>query len=333
MSQISPSLLEPGRTVLISGGAGFIGSHLAEALLARGIKVIVVDDLSSGRVTNLPIGHRLLRFTEARLGSPAGDSIFAAALAEADLLYHLASPIGVLQAHAERYSMVHEMLATGLSVSDHCRRLRKPLVAISSSEIYGPGEDRPLREDDPCGFDLASRWGYATGKFALEQLVAGLVAEHGIPGWIVRPFNIGGPRQRPETGLCIAAFAARIRQNKPLVIHGDGRQRRAFLHVADAVKALLLIPQAADLIGRPVNLGSDQAVAIRDLAERMITLLNHSKGCEFHPYEEVFGNGFAPAGTRVPDISRLRNATGWQAEKPLDDVLRDCFDHLAVPVP
>lgn len=331
MSQIVPSsLLAAGRTILISGGAGFIGSHLTEALLSRGNRVIVVDDLTSGRVTNLPLGHPLLRFVEAKLGTEAGDSLFAAALAEADLLYHLASPIGVLQAHAERYSMVHKMLSVSLSVSEHCRRLRKPLLVLSSSEVYGPGEDRPLQEDDPCGFSLASRWGYATAKFALEQLVAGLVAEHGIPGWIVRPFNIGGPRQRPETGLCIAAFAAQIHSNKPLIIHGDGLQCRAFLHVTDAVNALLLIPQSAELIGRPVNLGNDQAISIRDLAERMIALLGHTKGCDFQPYESVFGNGFAPAGIRVPDISRLRTATSWQIERSLDDILRDCFEHLAV---
>lgn len=319
---------DPGRTVLISGGAGFIGSHLAEALLARDINVIVLDDLSSGRLANLPADHPRLQFAQARIGTAAGNAILTEVLAKADLLYHLASPIGVRQAHTERYSMIQEMLAAGLAVSEACQRLRKPLVAISSSEIYGPGEDRPLRESDPCGFDLASRWGYATAKFALEQLVAGLVQEHSLPGWIVRPFNIGGARQRPETGLCIAAFADQIRQGRPLIIHGDGLQKRAFLHVLDAVDALIRIPQSAALIGQPVNMGSEQAISIRDLAERMVAVLGHKQGCEFTPYEAVFGSDFAAAGSRVPDIGRLQTATGWRVQRSLDDILRDCFHHL-----
>jgi UDP-glucose 4-epimerase len=325
-------ILQPGQTVLISGGAGFIGSHLADALIARNIKVIVVDDLSSGRTANLPIGHAGLRFVQAHIGNTEGNASFAQALADVDLVYHLASPIGVRQAHLERYNMVQEMLAAGLAVAEQCRRQGKPLVAMSSSEIYGPGNEQPLHEDAPCGFDLAARWGYATAKFALEQLVAGLVAEHGVPGWVVRPFNISGRRQRSETGLCIPAFAAAIHAGQPLIIHGDGGQRRAFVHVADAVDALLRIPQTATLIGRPVNLGSTDAISILALAERMTTLFDHRSGYECRPYDSVFGPGFAAAGIRVPDITRLQQATGWRPKADIDDIIRDCFNGFALSV-
>lgn len=319
----------PGHRIVITGGAGFIGSHLADALLARGCAVVVVDDFSAGRRENLPPAHPRLTVLTASVGQPEAAAHLDQAVAGAHLVYHLASPIGVRRAHTERFATVQEILAAGLQVAETCRRARAPLLVMSSSEIYGPGLPRPIREDDPCQFDIAPRWGYATGKFATEQLAAGLAQEHGLPTWIVRPFNIAGPRQRPETGLCIAAFAAALAAGRPPVVHGDGLQRRAFLHVLDAASALIAIPQSAALIGRPVNLGSPQGYSIREVAERAIAAAGF-RGTPHHvTLAEAFGEGFADAAERVPDISRLADNTGWRPQRDLDTILRDACAGVA----
>ncbi|WP_430397186.1 NAD-dependent epimerase/dehydratase family protein [Ferrovibrio sp.] len=317
----APSALPPfqsGQRVVVTGGAGFIGSHLVEALLARGVAVTVLDDFSAGRRANLP-AHPQLDIREAHVGR---DDI-RAAIAGAQLVYHLASPIGVRRAHAERLTMVREIIAASEAVTAACEAARVPLLAMSSSEVYGAGQAEAIDEEQPCGFGIAPRWGYAAGKMVLEQLCAGLAGEAGLATWIVRPFNIAGPRQRPETGLCIAAFAAALKQGDAPEVHGDGSQRRAFLHVLDAVEALLLIPQSAALIGRPVNLGHDTGVSIRHVAERALHAARSDKPPRFVPVAQVFGSGFAEATIRVPTIARLHEATGWRPRRDLDAILQD----------
>lgn len=319
----NPSPLGPfqaGQRIVVTGGAGFIGSHLVDALLALGCRVTVLDDFSAGRHNNLA-PHAMLEIREARVGRDA----ILEAVHGANLVYHLASPIGVRRAHTERLAMVREILDASLSITQACEAARVPLLAISSSEIYGPGQAEAIDEEQPCGFAIAPRWGYATGKFALEQLCAGLANEAGLATWIVRPFNIAGPRQRPETGLCIAAFVAALQRGDVPEVHGDGSQRRAFLHVLDAVAALLLIPQSAALIGRPVNLGHDTGVSIRHVAERALALAGSAKQPRYVAMASVFGLGFADASIRVPTIARLTEATGWRPSRDLDSIIRDAL--------
>lgn len=318
--------IRPGRHFVVTGGAGFIGGHLTTELLARGCRVTVLDDFSSGLATNLPAAAPGLTVTELHVGDAGRSADLQKAIAGADLVYHLASPIGVAHAHSSRAWMVRGILETSLAITAACRATQTPLLSISSSEVYGPGKPGPISESDPCSFDLSPRWGYATGKFALEQLTVGLTEQHGIPTWIVRPFNIAGPRQRPETGLCIAAFAAALKRGANPVVHGDGSQRRAFLHVADAVAALLLIPCAAALIGQPVNLGHPEDVSILDVATRMMRLAHRDGPPDFQPFAEAFGHGFAEAALRAPDLRRLISATGWLPRHDLAAILRDALD-------
>lgn len=308
---------------MVTGGAGFIGSHLVEALLERAATVQVIDDLSVGDRANLPLGHPRLALTVADVA--ANSRVVDPAIAAAGLVFHLAGPIGVPLAHSERYAVTAAILAGGLAVVEACRRYRRPLVVASSSEVYGPGGVAPLREDDPIAFGLAPRWGYAAAKFALEHLAVGLTEADGPPVWVVRLFNVVGPRQRPETGLCVAAFLEAARTGRPLTVHGDGSQQRGLLHVLDAVDGLLAIAGSDALAGSPVNLGNPQAVTIRELAELVISVTGRQVPIRFVPPETLFGPDFAATANRVPDIRRLQLATGWRPRRALRQVLQDAW--------
>jgi len=315
--------------VVVTGGAGFIGSHLTEALLARGALVHVVDDLSNGRRANLPTDHERLRFEQVDIGDGgAGSAALNAAVAEADLVFHLASPIGVRRVHEHRLEICQSILASATAVVQACRTWRKPLLVSSSSEVYGTGLARPLAESDALPLGLEARWGYAAGKFMLEHLLLGLIEETGVAGWIVRFFNIAGPRQRPEVGLCIAVFTKAALDGRPIVVHGDGRQQRAFLHVKDAVAGLLAVVGTSELVGRPVNLGGPAAVSIRDVADTVRARVNNGIEIQHKSSQEVFGPGFSDATIRIPDLSLVRRTTTWAPQRTLADIIDDCAASL-----
>lgn len=321
-----------GTKVVITGGAGFIGSALARRLLAAGCSVVAVDDLSGGSALNLP-QHPDLSLRQLRLCPARADEV-ADIVRGADLVYHLASPIGVALAHSARYAVVESILDSGTTVIKACRQHRRPLVITSSSEVYGQGLPRPIRETDPVCVDIGARWGYATAKAALEQMAAGLYHDHGVPVWLVRPFNIAGPRQRAETGLVVASFLAAAAAGQPLRIHGDGMQRRSFLHVEDTADALVAIAATPALRGRPVNVGSEMPVTILDLAQTIRRVLGVDVPLLHQPMDSVL-QGFTPALVRTPDISLVKDATGWHPERGLECIIRDGFAALtgAVPAP
>ncbi len=319
-------LFKPDLTTVVTGGAGFIGSTLVRALLEAGRAVAVVDDLSFGRRENLP-DHPALTFHRLTVG-PENAAGIADIVAEAGLVYHLASPIGVALAHSARYQVVESILESGGTVIKACRRHACPLVMVSSSEIYGRGLPRPLREDDPISLGIAPRWGYATAKAALEHYTAALHQNHGVPTWIVRPFNVAGPRQRPGSGLVIASFVANATAGRPLEIHGDGSQMRSFLHVRDAADALVRVAFNDGLIGRPVNMGSENPISILDLAEMVRRLLDVDVPVVSQPLSALMGGGFTPVPIRIPDVGLLREATGWAPSRTIEDAILDCRDAL-----
>jgi UDP-glucose 4-epimerase len=322
--------------VVVTGGAGFIGSTLVDRLLGRDCRVVVLDDLSNGTVVNLPLTHPGLTLHRVTVGDPGCAAVVDAAVAAATMVVHLASPIGVGLAHAERFSVVQNILQSGMAVIEACRKHRRPMLLTSSSEVYGPGAAHPLAEDEPLRLSISPRWGYAAGKLALEHLAAGLFQEHGVPTWLVRPFNVAGPRQRPETGLVVASFVEAALQGRPLVIHGDGRQTRAFLHVDDVVDALIRIVQCPQLVGRPVNLGGEQALSINEMAALVLQVSGAAVPIVHQPNAQVFGEGFVPALTRIPDLGLLVSCTGWHPTRTATQAIRDCCDarraQLAAPV-
>lgn len=326
----SADLVEFGQHshVLVTGGAGFVGSALVDLLLARHCTVTVIDDLSNGLLPNLPTGNSRLTIRTFRVGDPAYGAAVHNEVGLADAVFHLASPIGVQLAHMERFAVTSRILESGCAIVEACRVHRRPLLYTSSSEVYGSGRDRPITESDPVTTDLRPRWGYAAAKAAIEHLVAGLFFEFGIPTWIVRPFNMAGPRQRSATGLVLPVFVDAALRGEPLVVHDDGEQRRAFLHVADAAEGLLLAMQCPSLRGRPVNLGGSEAIQIGNLARMVVEATATTAPIIMKPSSTVFGDRFAVTYDRVPDTSLLTTMTGWRPVRSTRQMVLDCIEHM-----
>lgn len=317
-----------GSRVVVTGGAGFLGSTLVALLLKQGCRVVVLDDMSAGFLRNLPLDHPDLTVRVGRIGATAFAAVLEEEIAAADAVIHLASPIGVRRAHVERYAVTRSILDSTGAVVDACLRCRCPLLFASSSEVYGAGQGQPISESASIVTDIRARWGYAAAKAACEHLVAALFHEFGVPAWIVRPFNMAGARQRASTGQVIPSFIAAALQGEPIVIHDDGNQRRSFLHVADAAEALILVMQSKALLGRPVNLGSNEAIRISELARLVVETVGTAVPIVRRPSAAVFGEGFAATRDRIPDIDLIRSVTGWQPTRTVRRAIADCVAHL-----
>jgi UDP-glucose 4-epimerase len=314
--------------ILITGGAGFVGRRLTRHALAAGHDVVALDDLSTGRGTDLEAGTRLVR------GDVRDAAQVEALVADADVVVHLAAAVGprlVAEDPVGTWSRNVEGTATVVrAAAAHGRRL----LLASSSEVYGTAVDEhaPLGEDEPCHVDAAGRRDvYAISKLAGEALA---FAEHRarlVPMTIVRPFNLVGPGQGDRYGMVLARFARAACEGRDLEVYGDGRQRRCFLHVDDAAEALLALVSCAPAEGRIVNLGSDEEVAIEDLARRVIERAATGARLRHVPFARVHGEGFPDPQRRRPDLRRLRALLpGWQPRRTLDMAISDVLDTVAV---
>ena len=311
-------------TTLVTGGAGFIGSHLVEELLARGRRVVVLDDLSAGSPANLAAvrDHPRLRVVVGDVGD--ADRL-AALLDEAAEVYHLAAVVGVRRVLDEPARTT----ATNLGGAELLLRLaadrRTPVFLASSSEVYGKSPKVPLSEDDDLvlGPPAAGRWVYALGKALGESLALGYHRGAGLPVVVGRFFNVVGPRQVGRYGMVLPRFVARALAGRPLAVHGDGRQVRCFAHVADVVRGVLDLMACPDARGRVFNLGGDEPVTIRALAERVAALVAPGAAIEHVPYDEAYGPGFEDVRCRVPDLARARAVAGYRPRLGLDDAVRD----------
>lgn len=311
---------------LVTGGAGFIGSHLVEALLKSGRRVTVLDDLSTGSLANLETAatHPSFRFVH---DSITNENCLKALLDEADEVYHLAAVVGVrhVLADPERTAAVNVR-----PVETILRQLQdrpKPLFLASTSEIYGKNPKVPLAEDDDLvfGSTTRSRWIYACSK-ALDEYLA--LAQHrrdGLPVVIGRFFNVAGPRQVGHYGMVLPRFVDQALAGGPLLVHDDGRQVRCFAHVADMVDAMVKLMACSAAYGRAFNLGSDQPVTIRELAETVVRLVNPTAGVEHIPYEQAFPAGFEDVRCRIPDLTRVRQTIAYQLAHSLEDIIRDVW--------
>jgi UDP-glucose 4-epimerase len=314
------------RSALITGGAGFIGSHLCERLLERGVQVTVVDDLRSGDLRNLPLAGAGFSFEPLTVGDPAAAGRLERHVAEADFVFHLASPVGVALTNEHPGATVSSILQAGLQIVSLCRDLSRPLLFASSSEVYGPSPPCPTAESCVLTLSASPRFSYAAAKLAVEHLVADLNRRGGVPAWIVRFFNVAGPRQRPDAGV-LSAFAADLIAGRHLRIHGNGDQTRSFLHVKDAAEGLIRIAECPALQGQAVNLGNERCTSIRELADRMLAECGRRELISYCSYDEVFGDDFVPVTQRSPDTRLLRETTGWSPQLSLSDIVRDCVQH------
>jgi UDP-glucose 4-epimerase len=308
----------------VTGGAGFIGSHLVEALLASGRRVVVLDDLSTGSLANLERvqAHPHLRFIH---DSITNESRLAELLDEADEVYHLAAVVGVRRVLEQPV----ETVATNVEpVEAILRRLSvrpKPLFLASTSEVYGKNPKSPLSEDDDLVFGATtrSRWVYACSKAIDEYLALAQQQRTGLPVIIGRFFNVVGPRQVGQYGMVLPRFVDQALSGGPLLVHDDGRQVRCFAHVTDVVDAIQKLMACSSAYGRVFNLGSDAPVMIRELAETVVRLVHPATAIEHIAYENAFPSGFEDIRCRIPDLTRVRQTIDYRPRHGLEDIIRD----------
>jgi UDP-glucose 4-epimerase len=309
---------------LITGGCGFVGSHLAEALLARGDHVTVIDDLSTGRLENVASFASHPRFAFA-IESITNETVMDRLVSECDIIYHLAAAVGVdlivrdpvrvLQTNVEGSAVVFRIGA----------RYRKKVMVASSSEIYGKSTKVPFSEDDDrlVGPTSRSRWSYACSKAMDEFLAFAYSKRIGLPVVVMRFFNTVGPRQTGRYGMVIPRFVRQALSNEPITVYGDGQQTRCFAHVKDVVGAIIGLGLSPAALGQAYNIGSTHEVTIEELAKRIIALTGSSSPIIKIPYDRAYEEGFEDMRRRKPEILRIKETIGWQPTSDLDAILRD----------
>jgi UDP-glucose 4-epimerase len=313
---------------LVTGGAGFIGSHLAELLLERGWEVFCLDDLSTGSTENVARLEPDPRF-HLVVDSVLSPAVVNELVYKCDVVYHLAAAVGVrLIVERPFHSHVTNVEGTAV-VLDHCARFRKRVLVASSSEVYGdhPGEQE-LEETARriYGPTTATRWAYAAAKAIDEFLALARHREDALDCVIARLFNTVGPRQSDRYGNVIPSFVSNALAGRPLEVHGDGTQVRCFCHVADAVRALTGLMDTPATRGEVFNVGSNRPIRILDLAKRVRELTSSPSQVVFVPYDEVYGHGIEDMHHRAPSIDKIRRAIGWEPELDLGRILADVIE-------
>jgi UDP-glucose 4-epimerase len=316
-------------SALITGGAGFIGSHLSELLLEQGTEVFVLDDLSTGSERN--VAHlRERRDFHLIVDSVLKSSVVNELVHRCDVVYHLAAAVGVrLIVEEPVHTLVTNIQGTEI-VLDHCNRFGKRVLVASTSEVYGDRrEPEALSEESKrmYGPTTARRWAYAESKALDEFLALAYHQERGLDCVIVRLFNTVGPRQSGQYGMVIPRFVQSALAGRPLEIHGDGTQTRCFCHVQDTIRALAGLMDASEISGQIFNVGSTERVTITELAQRVVTLTGSSSTTVPIPYDEVYGQGIEDMLHRQPAIEKVTGAIGWQPTRSLDEILRDVVQY------
>jgi nucleoside-diphosphate-sugar epimerase len=314
---------------LVTGGAGFIGSHLVEALLARGDEVEVIDDLSTGREENLAAvrEHPGLDF---RRDTIMHEDVLDGAVARCDMVFHLAAAVGV-KLIVEKPVETIETNIHGTEIVLRCaaRHGRKVLIA-SSSEVYGKNGNAPFQEDGDCvlGPTTKSRWSYAASKAVDEYLALSYHRQKGLPAIICRFFNTVGPRQVGQYGMVLPRFVEQALRNPPITVYGTGEQTRSFAWVGDVVRAVLALADEPRAVGRVFNVGNPEEISIQALAEKVRDMVDPDAEIVHVPYEEAYEDGFEDLERRVPDVSRLRDLVGFEPTRSIDEIIPMVVDDL-----
>jgi UDP-glucose 4-epimerase len=304
---------------LITGGAGFIGSHLAEKLLANGNRVTVIDDLSTGRLENIVPLDENPNFRYA-IEDIRNIHVLDRLVSECDMIYHLAAAVGVQKIVSEPINTIEVNIGGTEVILKTARRYRKPVLIASTSEVYGKGVTFPFREDHDrlLGPTTRSRWAYASSKAVDEFLALAYHKEIGLPVVIFRLFNTVGPRQAGQYGMVVPRFVQWALNDEPILVYGDGQQQRCFGNVYDVVDAIQRLAGEPAAIGQVVNIGSTEEITILELAERVRERAGSHSEIRFVPYEEAYEPGFEDFQRRVPSIEKISTLTGWEPSTPLD---------------
>ena len=314
--------------VLITGGAGFIGSHLADAYLQRDSEVYVIDDLSTGKIENIQHlkGNKRFHYT---IDSVHNQPVTAELVDQCDVIFHLAAAVGVkLIVESPVRTIETNVRGTEVVLSLANKKKKKVLIA-STSEVYGLSSDVPFREDGNLvmGATTKGRWSYACSKAIDEFLALAYWREKKLPTIVVRLFNTVGPRQTGQYGMVIPTFVKQALAGRPITVYGDGKQSRCFGYVGDVVGALIGLMEKDDAVGQVFNIGSNQEITILDLARRVKELTQSTSEIVFVPYDEAYEEGFEDMPRRVPDISKVGDLVGFSPKMDLTGILKSVIDY------
>ena len=313
---------------LITGGAGFIGSHLADELLKTGKEVTVLDDLSTGRFENIAHldGNKKFRFVE---GSILNESLVDKLVEKADVVYHLAAAVGVDLIVKKPLESLTTNIKGSEIVLEMVHRYHKKVLITSTSEIYGKNANGPLKEDDDriLGSPLKSRWGYSTAKAVDEMLAYEYWRQKQVPVVIVRLFNTVGPRQTGAYGMVIPRFVTQALKGEPVTIYGTGRQSRCFLHVKDVVNTLIKLMNTESVLGKVFNIGSQEEITMEGLAKKIIEITKSKSKLVYIPYDKAYEEGFEDMERRVPDTTRVKDAVGFKSTVDLEGIIKSVVEY------
>ncbi len=313
--------------ILITGGAGFIGSHLAETLLLNGDEVTILDDLSTGSYSNIEHiddGERLRIIVD----TVCDEKIVNECVKDAQIVFHLASAVGVNVVIDQPVRTIETIVGGTDTVMRSCARYRRPILITSTSEVYGKGIKVPFKEDDDCvmGPTTKRRWSYACAK-ALDEFLAMANWYHSrLPVVIARLFNTVGPRQTGKYGMVVPRFVRQGLKGDSITVYGDGEQSRCFAHVKDVVNALIPLIKQPEAYGQVFNIGNDEEISMAGLAKLVCDMTGNRSEIVFVPYKEAYGEGFDDMQRRVPDLTKIKNMLKYEPKHDLKNILRDVID-------
>ncbi len=316
------------RKNLITGGAGFIGSHLADDLVGRGEEVFVIDNLSTGSIENIEQLREQPNFHYV-IDTIANEAVLAELIDRCNVIYHMAAAVGVELIVNQPVRTIETNIYGTEAVLRHAAKKRKRVILASTSEVYGKSIRVPFREDEVMVFGPTTkqRWAYACSKAVDEFLALAYLHEHDLPVTVLRFFNTVGPRQVGTYGMVVPRFIRAALRGDPLHIYGDGHQTRCFSFVGDIVKATAKVAASGHTVGEIYNVGSDEEVSIAELAERVVAISGSSSPIVHVPYEEAYGEGFEDMRRRVPDLSKIRQAIGYKSTHNLNQILERVISH------
>lgn len=318
-------------TVLITGVAGFIGSHLAEALIKKGQQVIGIDNFSTGREENISEikNHSSFRFIK---GDVSNATLLDELICSSDAIYHLAASVGVKLLTKEPVISIQNNVDGILTILKLADRYKRKIFFASSSEVYGKADSRSLeeKEDLTLGPPTVSRWGYGCTKALAEYLALSYYKQYGLPVVIGRFFNVCGPRQTGAYGMVIPRFVVSALKGEPITVFGDGTQTRSFTYITDAIQAILTLMDTPEAIGEVFNIGNPRHISILELAQMIKDLTGSNSPITHISYQEAYGSGFEDMYYRVPDISKMKKVTGFEPKVLLEKMLKYIIDYWKV---